>query len=437
MRRLLLRLALPLLLVCLPGIAPPAVAAPDRPAAVERDLRLSDNVDVTLRTFPAQGQTLLLWVAPGFGFHAFHERLAARLAAAGTEVWLADMAEALFLPRGSGGMRQLSGRYVADLVERAHAATGKKVVLVSSSYGAIPVLRGAREWQTRAPQTPYLLGALLFSPNTYATIPELGLEPEYLPIVHATNIPVYIVQGGAGGNRWQLPKLVDALGAGGAPVYVQVLPGVVGLFTGHEPNAAEQRQRETLPRTIARALHLLAATPTPLTPRPLQAEQPSARGKGLDAELRPYQGPPQPHAIALPDAKGRMHRIGRKDYRGRVTVVNFWATWCPPCVEEIPSLNRLKQAMGDQPFQLVSVNYAQGGEAIASFMRKVQVDFTVLVDADGSEAAQWNVIAFPSTFVVGPDGRIRYGVNAAIHWDSPEVIATLKKLAAEATTAGE
>ncbi len=408
-----------------------AEAAPSA-SPVGRDVRVSDKVDIPVRSYPAQGEVLLLWIAPGFGFRPVYDEVAASLADAGLEVWLADVAEALFLPHGSEAMRQLDGHYVADLVERAHAATGKKVVLVSGSYGAIPVLRGARQWQSRRPDTAYLAGAILFSPNAYARIPELGLEPEYLPIVRASNIPVFIVQGGAGGNRWQLPKLVEALRSGGAPVYVQVLPSVVGLFSSHQASAAERRQLAALPRTIGRMLPLLAATPTPLSASPLQATAPAAPGKGLDADLQPYAGAPRPHAIALPDAQGKMHRLALQDYRGRVTVVNFWATWCPPCVQEIPSLNRLAQAMQGEPFRLVSVNYAQGGQTIQAFMKKVQVDFPVLVDADGSEAAQWNVIAFPSTFVVGPDGRIRYGVNAAIHWDSPAVLAKLKQLAAQA-----
>jgi thiol-disulfide isomerase/thioredoxin len=109
-------------------------------------------------------------------------------------------------------------------------------------------------------------------------------------------------------------------------------------------------------------------------------------------------------------------------------VVNFWATWCGPCVEEIPSLNRLREQMKDQPFELISVNYADTPKKILDFMQKVRVDFPVLVDPNGKTAQQWNVIGFPSTFVIGKDGKIIYGVNAAIHWDTPEVIEVLRKL---------
>jgi len=177
---------------------------------------------------------VLLWSAPSFGLRAGQQRMARLMAEQGIEVWQFDLADALFLPRGSGTMRQIEGKYVADLIEYAHAETGKQVLLTSSSYGAIPLLRGARAWQLRSPARPYLLGAMLFSPNLYSTIPPLGLEPEYEPIVDATNIPVYILQGSDNANRWQLPRLVSRLEAGGSHFGGDLCPSpaellVVGL----------------------------------------------------------------------------------------------------------------------------------------------------------------------------------------------------------------
>jgi peroxiredoxin len=108
--------------------------------------------------------------------------------------------------------------------------------------------------------------------------------------------------------------------------------------------------------------------------------------------------------------------------------VNFWASWCPPCVAEIPSLNRLREQMQELPFELISINYAESPEKIRAFLQRVSVQFPVLVDPNGKVSQQWKVIGFPSTFVIGKDGKIKYGVNAAIHWDTPEVVNTLKAL---------
>ena len=118
----------------------------------------------------------------------------------------------------------------------------------------------------------------------------------------------------------------------------------------------------------------------------------------------------------------------RKDYSGKVTIVNFWASWYPPCVEEIPSLNRLRKQMENDNMELISINYAEDPARIHQFLKNVNVEFPVLMDATGEVAAQWKVYVYPSTFVIDSNGKIRYGINAAIHWDSPEVITKLRAL---------
>lgn len=136
-----------------------------------------------------------------------------------------------------------------------------------------------------------------------------------------------------------------------------------------------------------------------------------------------------PPSIQLTDVFGK--RLTRDQYRGKVTIVNFWATWCKPCLEEIPSLNRLQQQFPDRSrFEILSINYAQSAMVIKDFMKKVRIDFPVLVDESGKQAARWKVLVFPSTFVIGGDGEFHYGVNAGIMWDTPEVIRTLKQLQA-------
>jgi peroxiredoxin len=84
--------------------------------------------------------------------------------------------------------------------------------------------------------------------------------------------------------------------------------------------------------------------------------------------------------------------------------------------------------MKGTPFELISVDYAEDEEAIKAFMKEVNVDFPVLLDTDGKVSAQWNVVVFPSTFVIGPDGRIVYGVKGGIHWDTAEILGELKAL---------
>jgi peroxiredoxin len=84
--------------------------------------------------------------------------------------------------------------------------------------------------------------------------------------------------------------------------------------------------------------------------------------------------------------------------------------------------------MQGRPFELISINYAEDKATVLEFMRRVEVDFPVLLDADGEHAKSWKVISYPSTFVIDRQGVIRYGVNAAIEWDSPELLQRLQAL---------
>jgi thiol-disulfide isomerase/thioredoxin len=385
--------------------------------------------EMSLTRHAAEGDTLVLWIAPAFGTSDRVTQVARELAANGMEVWHLDLAENLFLPRSTSTMRALDGRYVAGLVEYAGASTGKVVTLLSRSYGALPVLKGAHQWQLRqqagGASGAVLAGAILFSPELYSEIPPLGLPPVFDPIVDATSIPLMLYQGERRNNRWQFEELVARLRAGGAQVYTRILPGVTGLFY----------EGDTAPRTLdtwrgiapelVRVIRLLESTATPLVAREL-APPPPVSGTGLDIGLQPFRGNPVPPPLDLPDVTGRQIRY--HDYQGKVTVVNFWASWCGPCVEEIPALNRLRGRMRDSAFELVSVDYAEEKERVKAFLEQVEVDFPVLLDSDGSTAARWGALVFPSTFVIGPDGRIVYGVNGAIHWDSDEVVGTLMGL---------
>jgi thiol-disulfide isomerase/thioredoxin len=392
-----------------------------------------NDEELAVVQYPADGDDLLLFVSSGMGSLERGARIAEQLAARGLETWHVDLAESLFLPRGVSTLRGLDGRYVAGLIEQAHARSGKRVTLLTRSYASIPVLRGARLWQLEQqqrrsvgqPVEAYLNGAILISPELASTIAELGLEPVYAPITRATNLPVMILQAGKRSNRWQLERVVAQLEQGGSRVYVKLLPGVTGMFYEEDDSEATRRVLQTIPADIATAVGLLARHEVLLNAQPLLAES-NISGPGIDTGLRPYRGDPQPKVLDLYTADGQ--RVVHDDYRGKITVVNFWATWCAPCVEEIPSLNRLRQQMEGLPFELISVDYAEEAQRIEKFLDEVDVHFPVLLDSDGRVSADWNVLVFPSTFVVGPDGRIAYGVRGAIHWDSPEVIAQLKAL---------
>lgn len=96
------------------------------------------------------------------------------------------------------------------------------------------------------------------------------------------------------------------------------------------------------------------------------------------------------------------------DHRGRVVVVNFWATWCAPCLEEIPTFVEMQEEYGDRGLQFVGVSLDQQGfEVVRPFARKMEINYPLVVD-DGSLAKRFGGLqGVPTTYVVGTDGRIR------------------------------
>ena len=414
--------SLRILWLCL-ALCLPAVCMQTR--ADELSLHTTDGTDLTVQRYAAQGDYLLLWIAAGNGLDQREIQFARDLTGKNIEVWQIDFADALFLPHGNQLLRDLNPDYVADLITAAHTQTGKQIVLAAHAYGAIPVINGIHRWQSRRPVSAYVTGALLFTPELYTGPPELGKDPEFVPATYATRVPLFIYQDAKHHTNWQLPRLWHILESNAAPVYVKLLPGVTGLFYASDDAAATEAALFDLPIDISSHIKLLAHFATPLTALPI-TQSPVRTNKKLDSKLVTFTGNPIPPKLSLHDITNKLYQ--RHDYRGKVTIVNFWATWCPPCVEEIPSLNRLRSHLQGENFELISINYSEEPARIRQFLQQVHVEFPVLLDPGGHAAAQWHVYVFPSTFVIGPDGKIRYGVNAALPWDAPEVLQKIRAL---------
>jgi cytochrome c biogenesis protein CcmG, thiol:disulfide interchange protein DsbE len=136
------------------------------------------------------------------------------------------------------------------------------------------------------------------------------------------------------------------------------------------------------------------------------------------AELKPWSGGSTP-ALELSDLEGKKHSLA--DYRGKVVLVNFWATWCEPCREEMPSIERLRASLGGRPFAVLAVNLAEPESRIRKFLEAVPVGFPILLDRDTKTTRAWQAKVLPATYIVGPDGAIRYRHVGDLDWSTPEV----------------
>ncbi len=124
--------------------------------------------------------------------------------------------------------------------------------------------------------------------------------------------------------------------------------------------------------------------------------------------------------------QGRAHRLA--DYRGKVVLVNFWATWCEPCREEMPSIEQLRKSLSGKPFEVLAVNLGEPPSRIERFLEKLPVSFPLLLDRDTKTAKAWKARILPASFLVGRDGRIRYVHYGEIDWSGAAARAKVAEL---------
>ena len=153
-------------------------------------------------------------------------------------------------------------------------------------------------------------------------------------------------------------------------------------------------------------------------------------------QLSLYEKPDSPApAFTLEALDGKPHRLS--DYRGKVVLVNFWASWCPPCLAEMPSMQRLADRMAAESFEILAVNVGESPFKVAKFMKLIGVRFTALLDKKGDTFRAWGGSIYPTTFVLDTEGRIRYAAYGPMQWDSEEVVETIRGLLPARQAAGE
>ena len=141
--------------------------------------------------------------------------------------------------------------------------------------------------------------------------------------------------------------------------------------------------------------------------------------------LKPWSGGATP-PLELSDLQGTRHRLA--DYRGKVVMVNFWATWCVPCRDEMPSIERLRASLEGRRFAVLAVNLAEPESRIRKFLEAVPVRFPVLLDRDTQASKAWQARLLPVTYIVGPDGAIRYRYVGELDWSGPEARKAIQGL---------
>jgi peroxiredoxin len=132
--------------------------------------------------------------------------------------------------------------------------------------------------------------------------------------------------------------------------------------------------------------------------------------------------------------------VNLADYRGKIVFLNFWATWCEPCKEEMPSMQRLYKKMQGRPFEILAVSLDQGGKSVVdAFLKKMKEPLTFPILNDSEQAVSkslYHTTGVPETFIIGGDGKVIKHVIGSYEWDNEQISAYFEGLLKKNTVAG-
>lgn len=398
------------------------------------DLPLNSGEEVTIKVYPATfseaDKPTLIWFTEGYSSRKPFKTLISEFNDLGYEFWQVDLLESYFLERTPTNVRSLSGEGVAAVLQYANqqsSQTGKPFVPISTGRMSLILLRGSRLWQLN--QHPnngvgQLKQVVTFFPNFFDAPKKAGDAPRLFPIVSSSSLPITVVQPSEGTYKWKLPLIIKALESSQSQVTIASAANSRDwYFLRRDPTELEKQEGAKIPERFEAWLKAGQVSPE-LHFKPvdnLQSTTATMSMKGLVA-INKRMAPD----FELTDIKGKKIHLSNK--RGKVILLNFWASWCPPCVKEIPSMNRLAKSFDENQFEIVSVNFKETPETIAKFLKNAQVDFPVLVDLDGKVSNQYEIFAFPSSFIIDAQGQLRYSVNTAIEWDESHVKQVLNAM---------
>lgn len=395
---------------------------------VEFDVSSGTSLQVT--RFDADSDSLIIWLPTERGFVRDFSGLAKAIADEGQALWVADLHESYMIPRGRKSIEEFQTEDVLELLKIAGDNGYKQVAFFSGSRGVQLALKASRAWQLSEAKEPRLVGTIAQFPNLLIDGLSIGEKAVYRPIAKATNLPVYLLQLEFSTKYAHREAIVATLGIGGSAVFQHVLKGVEGGFHLRpevELTETDIEAKKQLPKILKNAVKVMAMQPMPsqavaLPKMDEQVAGSTARVFG-GTVMKPFKGDPKPPALKLPKMGGGM--VSMDDWKGETVLLNFWATWCGPCVSEIPSLARLQERMKGKPFRIISVNIGENEERIREFAKDVPIEFPVLLDEPGHTARDWKVYAYPSNYLLDPTGRITHAHRGALRWDKPEVVASI------------
>jgi len=398
-------------------------------AETTASIALSSGNEISYRSFPAKGKQLVLWFYSEAGPQTFDKQIATNLAQRGYETWLIDLFDSYFLPVSLSSMDKIPPADISEFIKHAAKQTGKQIFPVTTGRSAIALLRAKQHGQINKVAEDILPGMILISPKFYLQTPDPGTEATLMPIVSHSNSLLFVMQPAKSPWYWKLDQTIPALEQNGSDVFIQRIAGVRDRFYFRpDADSYEKKLSQKLPNYIVRAISALSTFPTRQR-QPVKQIIPvkDKKSSRKDKKLSPHRGNPKPEALRLNTLSKKP--LDLQQLKGKVILVNFWASWCPPCVHEMPSMQRLQDRFGNNDFVILGVNMAEDEQTIHQFLKtKVAVSFPILLDKDGNALKRWQVFAFPTSYVIDKKGKIRFSLFGSIEWDKAHPVSIIQQL---------
>ena len=398
-------------------------------AETNNSIALSSGNEISYTAFPANGQQLVLWFYSEAGAQIFDKQIAIELAKRGSETWLIDLFDSYFLPVSLSSMDKVPAADISEFIHQAAKQTGKKVFPITTGRSAIPLLRAKQHSQLNNIAEDILPGMILISPKFYLQTPDPGTEATLMPIVTHSNSLLFVMQPAKSPWYWKLEQTIPALEKNGSDVFIQRIADVRDRFY-FRPDADdyEKSLSQHLPDYIVRAISALTNFPTKQRqPVELISQINEKKSSKKYKKLSPHLGNSNPETLSLNTLN--QQPLDLQQLKGKVVLVNFWASWCPPCVHEMPSMQRLQDRFSDNDFVILGVNMAEDEQTIEHFLKtKVAVSFPILLDKDGDTLKRWQVFAFPTSYVIDKQGKIRFSLFGSIEWDKAHPVSIIQQL---------
>ena len=387
------------------------------------------ETEIEITVYPAKGDTLFLWLYSEAGPQQIEDEIAQQITKNNIEIWRLDLFAAHFLPVAGSSMDKIPSSNISEIIEYAYKKTGKKIIPITTGRGSLPILKGANLWQNKYKNSRALTGIILMSPKFFIETPEPGKKGKLLNIVTKTNLPLFIFQPTLSPWYWKLDQTIPALEKSGSDVFVQRIKNVRDRFYFRpDASADENRATSQLPLFLKRAASYLKKLPYKNRKVAL-AENKTLKIITVKKErkLSIYKGSPTPPSLILKDLNNKI--VDLKQQKGKVVLVNFWASWCPPCVHEMPSMQALQNRFFTKGFTILGVNMAEEEKTVRHFLNtKVDVQFPILFDSEGAALKRWGVFAFPTSYVIDKKGKIRYAIFGGVDWEKESIIKKISNL---------